>query len=178
MSAMHSHCTQVVAQSASRIMEQLCRITTCMRCWTGLSSLCALSEPQLRAFVPRGGGGGRLQPVLTRPTPQLSVENSGGVLVGGGGRGGYWREGGGGGGLAKPRMVLPITPPGPLSSNTRGGGGWEGGSHARTGPDRPLPPPQHMPPALRNRLATGAALSLCRGAHLLGPPDAMHRDVV
>ena len=41
--------------------------------------------------------GGRLQPVLMRPTLQLSVKTWGGGSAGGW-EGGYWRFGGGGGG--------------------------------------------------------------------------------
>ena len=72
---------------------------------------CVIETMHIIIFLLVVTTGGRLQPVLMRPTPQLSVKTRGG---GGGGGGGSWggvQPGVGGGGV-KPGV--------------RGGGGWPG----------------------------------------------------
>ena len=75
-----------------------------------------------------GGTGGRLQPVLMRHTPQLSVKTRGGGVGGGpaGGWGGGVPAGGRGGG----------------SGRESGGGGAGGCRIQGPGPAAPPPPPQ------------------------------------
>ena len=66
-------------------------------CHHGTSKTPSSTHP-VSSTPPRGGGGGGgLQPVLMRPSPQLSVKTWGGWAVGGRGVGGSARGGGAGG---------------------------------------------------------------------------------